>query len=339
KRRGAAGRLSVEQRLRRRAVDALAGRGMHEIVGWSFTDPGLAARARLDDADPRARFVALQNPMSEQQSVMRTTLLGSLLDAARLNVAHGRGDLQLFEQGTVYLRPAEAPDATNGASPRRGGMDHRLPHEHRALGAVLAGRLHPPSWGTPEPPRAGYFAAKGLLEAVFETLRVELGVEPATEPFLHPGRSARVLAGSEGEPLGWIGELHPLVAREHDLEDGAAAFEVDLDRLVRHADAVPTYRDLTSFPALRQDLAVAVPDDVPAAAVLAVVRRAGGDLLADARVFDVYRGEQVGEGRKSLALTLAFRAADRTLSDDDVVPLRDRIVAALQSDLGGELRA
>jgi phenylalanyl-tRNA synthetase beta chain len=339
KRRGAAGRLSTEQRLRRRAVDALVGRGMHEIVGWSFTDPGLARRLRVDDADPRARFVALENPMSEQQSVMRTTLLGSLLDAARLNVSHGRADLQLFEQGAVYLRRDEAPDATNGASPRRGGMDHRLPHEHRALGAVVAGRLHPQTWGTPEPPRAGYFAMKGLLAAVFAALRADLAVEPATEPFLHPGRSARVLAGADGEPIGWIGEVHPLVAREYDLEDGAAAFEVDLDRLVRHADAVPTYRDLTSFPVLRQDLAVAVADDVPAAAVLASVRRAGGDLLADARVFDVYRGAQVGEGRKSLALTLAFRAPDRTLSDDDVAPLRDRIVASLREDLSGELRA
>ena len=142
----------------------------------------------------------------------------------------------------------------------------------------------------------------------------------------------------EGEPVGWIGELHPLVARAWDLES-AAAFEVDLDRLVTHADPTPTYRDLTSFPALRQDLAVAVADDVPAAAVLEVVRRVGGDLLAGARVFDVYRGEQVGEGRKSLALTLEFRADDRTLTDEDVAPLRERMVAALRDDLGGELRA
>jgi len=341
KRRGAAGRLTTEQRLRRRAIDALAGRGLHEIVGWSFTDPGVAQRLRLDAGDPRARFVALENPMSEQQAVMRTTLLGSLLDAARLNAAHGQADLQLFEQGAVYRRRDEGSDGarTNGASPRRGGMDHRLPEEHRSLGALVAGRLHPPSWGTPDPPRAGYFAAKGLLEAVFEALRAPLAVEPATEPFLHPGRSARVLAGDDQEPLGWIGELHPLVAREHDLDDGAAAFELDLDRLVRHAVAVPTYRDLTSFPALRQDLAVAVGDDVPAQAVLDVIRRHGGELLAGARVFDVYTGEQVGPGRKSLALALQFRAPDRTLADDDVAPLRERIVAALHDDLGGELRA
>jgi phenylalanyl-tRNA synthetase beta chain len=340
KRRGAAGRLSREQRLRRRAVDALVGRGLHEIVGWSFTDPGVADRLRLDAADHRRRFVALENPMSEQQSVMRTTLLGSLLDAARLNVSQGQGDLALCEQGTVYEWREDAGAAQqNGGDPRAGGLDHRLPHEHRALGALLAGRLHAPSWGTPEPPRAGFFAVKGCFGALADALRVEWAVEPATEPFLHPGRSARILAGSSEEPVGWIGELHPLVAREYDLGDAAAAFEVDLDRLVTHADAVPTYRDLTSFPALRQDLAVAVSDDVPAAAVLQVVTDAGGDLLADARVFDVYRGAQVGEGRTSLALALQFRAPDRTLSDDDVAPLRDRIVEALKAKLGGELRA
>jgi phenylalanyl-tRNA synthetase beta chain len=338
KRRNAYGRLSTEQRLRRRAVDALAGRGLNEVVGWSFTDPGVADRLRLDRGDPRRRLVGLENPMSEQQSVMRTMLLGSLLDVARLNVAHGQADLRLFEQGAVYAWREDREDR-NGGDPRRGGQDHRLPLEHRALGALLVGRLQPPSWGTGEPPRAGFFAMKAILGAVGDALRVDWTVEPATEPFLHPGRSARILAGGEREPVGWIGELHPLVARAYDLPDEAAAFELDLGRFIRHADAVPTYRDLTSFPALRQDLAVAVSDDVPAEAVVAVVRKAGGKLLADARVFDVYRGAQVGEGRTSLALALQFRAPDRTLADDDIAPVRDKIVAALRDQLGGELRA
>jgi phenylalanyl-tRNA synthetase beta chain len=275
---------------------------------------------------------------------MRTMLLGSLLDVARLNVAHGQADLRLFEQGAVYAWRADREGANggpspNGGDPRRGGQDHRLPLEHRALGALLVGRLHAPSWGTGEPPRAGFFAMKAMLGAVADALRVDWTVESAPEPFLHPGRSARILAGGEREPVGWIGELHPLVARTYDLPDAAAAFELDLGRLVRHADAVPTYRDLTSFPALRQDLAVAVSDDVPAEAVVAVVRKAGGKLLADARVFDVYRGAQVGEGRTSLALALQFRAPDRTLTDDDIAPVREKIVAALRDQLGGELRA
>jgi phenylalanyl-tRNA synthetase beta chain len=319
-RRGSAGRLSTEQRLRRRAVDALVGRGMYETVGWSFTEAGLADRLRLAPDDPRRRFVVLENPMSEDHSVLRTTLVGALLDAARHNAARGRPDLALFEAGTVYL--------DEGA---------QLPHEHRALGGVVAGRLHPQTWGTSEPPRASFFAAKGLLGAALDAIRVRWDVEPAIEPFLHPGRTARVLAG--GEDVGWVGELHPLVARAWDLDHGAALFEVDLDRVLTHADAVPRYVDLTSFPALRMDLSVTLTEDVPAATVLAGVREAGGDLLADARVFDLYHGEQVGEGRKSLALALTFRAPDRTLTDEDVAPLRERIVAALRDGLGGELRA
>jgi phenylalanyl-tRNA synthetase beta chain len=319
KRRGVAGRLSVEQRLRRRAVDALVGRGMHEIVGWSLTEPGVADRLRLGADDPRRRFVVIDNPMSADRSVMRTTLVVSLLDAARHNAARGMRDLALFECGTTYLAR---------------GRD--LPHETRSLGAVLSGRLHEQTWGTPEPSAGDFHAAKGLLEAVFGAVRARMTVERATEPFLHPGRSARVLAG--GEPVGWLGELHPLVAREWDL-DAATLFEIDLGRALSHADVAPQYVDLVSFPALSQDISVTLPDDVPAADVVAVVREAGGSLLADARIFDLYRGDQVGEGRKSLALALSFRAPDRTLTDEDVAPLRERIVAALHGRVGGELRA
>jgi phenylalanyl-tRNA synthetase beta chain len=319
-RRGSAGRLTTNQRLRRRAVDALVGRGMYETMGWSFAEPGLADRLRLDADDPRRRFVVLQNPMSEDQSVLRTTLAGALLDAARRNAARGMSDLALLESGTVYIDNGE-----------------KLPHEYRALGAILTGRLHPQSWGTTEPPRAGFFAAKGLLGAALDAVRVRWEVAPASEPFLHPGRSARVLTG--GEEVGWIGEVHPLVARLWDLDHGAALFEIDLDRALGHADAVPRYVDLTSFPALRLDLAFTLPDDVPAATVLRTVREAGGSLLAAVRVFDLYHGEQVGEGRKSLALALSFRAPDRTLTDESVAPLRDRIVAAVRDGLGGRLRA
>jgi phenylalanyl-tRNA synthetase beta chain len=319
KRRGTAGLLTTNQRLRRRAVDALVGRGMYETVGWSFTDQGLADRLRLEHDDPRRDFVVLENPMSEDQSVLRTTLSGALLDAARHNVARGASDLALFEAGTVFRATGE-----------------KLPHEHRALGGILTGRLQRQTWGTSEPAHTGFFAAKALLGAALDAVRVTWWIEPATEPFLHPGRTARVRAG--GEDVGWIGELHPIVARTWDL-DAAALFEIDLDHALQHAEAVPQYVDLTSFPALHLDLSVNLPEDVPAATVLQAVREAGGALLADVRVFDLYRGEQVGADRKSLALALSFRASDRTLTDEDVAPLRDRIVESLRETLGGELRA
>jgi len=321
KRRGTAGRMPLDARLRRRAVDALVGRGAYEVVGWSFTEPGVADRLRLPEGDPRRSFVALQNPMSEDHSVLRTTVLGSLLDATRHNVARGNADLRLLEQGAVYV-------ARDG---------EQLPHEHRALGALLHGRLAAPSWGDEQAPRkVDFFAAKGLLAAVLDALRVDWSVRAEAQPFLHPGRSATVLAGDEA--VGWVGEVHPLVARAWELDGAVAAFELDLDRVVAHAVAVPYFRDLTSFPPVRQDLAVIVGEDVAADEVLAAVRGAGGKLLDGVRVFDVYRGAQVGEGRKSLALALTFQASDRTLSDEDVAPVREKVVAALAKQVGGELR-
>jgi len=155
---------------------------------------------------------------------------------------------------------------------------------------------------------------------------------PLDEPFLHPGRAAAV-----GD--GFVGELHPLVAEAFELEPGVAVFEVGLDGLRGRPPEEVLYRDVTSFPPLRQDIAVVVSEDVPAGRVVEVVRSAGGEALARVEVFDVYRGPQVGEGRKSLALHLVFQASDRTLTDAEADAVRERIVAALAADVGGELRA
>jgi phenylalanyl-tRNA synthetase beta chain len=337
-RRGATGRLTSEQRLRRRAEDALVGAGLHEVLGWSFAAPDLVERLGLPADDLRRRVVALRNPMSDEQSVLRTTLLGSLLDVVRRNRAREAADVRVWEYGAVYTArvPATAASNGDGARPRVPGLD-RLPDERQHLGALLAGRLRPPTWRDPEPPAADFFAAKGVLGGLLDALRVPWAVEPAREPFLHPGRAARVLAGSERRPAGWVGELHPAVAGAWDLP-AAAGFELDFGVLAAAAVAVPDYEDLISFPAVRQDLAVVVAEAVPAAAVIDVVREAGGPLLRRAEVFDVYRGAQVGEGRASLAVRLEFRAGDRTLTDEEVAGRREGIVAALAERLGGELR-
>jgi phenylalanyl-tRNA synthetase beta chain len=318
-RRGAYGRLSPRQRLRRRALDALVGCGLNEAVGWTFTAPGLLDRLRLPADDPRRQAAVLENPLSEDQSMLRTSLLGSLLDAAAHNSARGMPDLRLFEHGTVF---AGDPATETGV------------HEHQALAILLSGRLRPATWAESSPASADFFAVKGVLEALADALRLQFDCRPCVEPFLHPGRSAEVLCA--GERLGWLGELHPLVARDWGIE-GAGVAELDLDRLLALAASEHTYRDVISFPALSQDLAVVLPDGVAAAQVLGAVRDAAGKLLDEVSVFDVYSGAQVGEGKRSLALSLAFRAGDRTLSDQDVQPLREKIVAAL-GELGGELR-
>ena len=331
---GQAGGLRRDQRLRRRAEDALRDLGFDEIVGWSFTDPGEAGRLRIAAEDPRAQPVVISNPLSEDQSVMRTTLLGSLLDAAQRNQARDAAHIALFESARTYLRPTSDRQGGNRPSALGGGfageMGAPFVEAHR-LGALAVGALTPASWRGGAV-AADFYSLKGVLEGVAARLGVALAFEPAGEPFLHPGRSASVLAG--GAEAGWLGELHPLVCREWDLE-GAAGFEVDLAALVEAASAgEEAFEDVTTFPSVRQDLAVVVPTEVSAAQVRDAVLSGGGELLREAAVFDLFEGEQLGEGRKSLALRLEFRAADRTLTDEEVATQRESIVAALERDRG-----
>jgi phenylalanyl-tRNA synthetase beta chain len=323
-RRGAYGRLSPTQRLRRRAADVLVGRGLYETVGWTFTAPSLHDRLRLPADDPRRRAPVLENPLSEDQALLRTTLLGSLLDVAAYNWARGTADLGLFEMGSSFVLVGE-PDADGTGTGVR---------EHGAIGILLSGRTTPITWGVPDPSKADLFAVKGLLEALGEALSVDLECRAEPQPFLHPGRAAIVLC--EGEAVGWLGELHPLIAREWGIE-GAAVMELDLDALLAKAGGEHAYRDVISYPVLRQDLAVVLPEEVPAGRVLETVRGVAQALLEEVGVFDVYSGPQVGEGKRSLALSLSFRAPDKTLTDEDVEPVREAIVAAL-GELGGELR-
>ncbi len=340
---GRVGGLTRDQRLRRRAEDAMRDLGFDEVVGWSFTDLGQVERLRIPADDPRATPVVIANPLSEDQSVMRTTVLGSLLDVAQRNQAHGATRISLFESARVYLNhPPTGRNSPDGGGfrpvgPLSGGFpgERDAPdHEPHRIGCLAVGPLVVKSWrGGGEP--ADFFALKGTLETLAGQLGSELSFEPVEEPFLYPGRSARVGVG--GEAVGWLGEVHPLVCREWDVE-AAVGFEVDLATLLATASAgEETFEDVTSFPAVNQDIAVVVPIEVSAAVLRAGVLTAAGDLLRSAEVFDLYEGEQVGEGRKSLALRLEFRAPDRTLTDEEVAERRSAIETELER-IGGSLR-
>jgi phenylalanyl-tRNA synthetase beta chain len=264
--------------------------------------------------------VELENPLSADQSLLRSTLLGSLLDTAERNRARGAGPLRLFEAGAVFL-PA--------------GTDS-LPREPQHVAALVSGPVRPASWREPEPPPADFFTAKGILQGLLESLGAGWSVEPGGEPFLHPGRAARILVA--GRPAGWIGELHPLVAAQWDLDQTVAAFELELDVVPEPPTRI--YEDVTSFPEVREDLAVVVADEVSAAQVIEVVRRGGAPLLQSVDVFDVYRNPaRLGEGKVSLALRLSYRAPDRTLTDQEVAGKREQITRALADELGGRVRA
>jgi phenylalanyl-tRNA synthetase beta chain len=330
---GQGGRLSREQALRRRAEDVMRDLGFDGIVSLSLTDPEMTGRLRLRQGDARAAPIRVSNPLSLDHSELRTTLLGSLLDAARYNFARGADRVALAEAGRAYLARGRSP-AGGVLGGEFAGERSAPAFEPQRLAALAAGPLVPPSWGA-ESREADFFAMKGVLEALAYHFRADLELEPEAQPFLHPGRSARVVIGGLG--AGWLGEVHPLVCRGWDLE-GAAAFEIGLAELVAGSPfARETYEDVTTYPAVYQDLAIVVDEDIPAARVRAAVMKGGGELLRSARVFDVYRGEQVGEGRKSLALRLEFRAPDRTLTDAQVAERRSAIEVAI-AELGGSLR-
>ena len=340
---GAVGGLSREQRLRRRAEDALRDLGFDQAVGWSFTDPAESERLRIPADDPRATPVMLANPLSEDQSAMRTTLLGSLLDIAARNTARGASQLALFESTRIYLDQSsmglESPymEGNRPIDPLAGRFagDQPAPflEPHRFAG-IAVGAMTARSWrGGGE--AADFFAVKGVLEALAAQLGTSLEFAPGEEPFLHPGRAAAVSAG--GAPVGWLGEVHPLVCRTWDL-DAAVAFELDAAPLLGAATlGEEHYEDVTTFPAVYQDLAVVVPASIAANEVRAAVLAGGGDLLRAAEVFDLYEGEQLGADHKSLALNLEFRAPDRTLTDEEVADLREAIKAELDA-IGGTLR-
>jgi phenylalanyl-tRNA synthetase beta chain len=298
----AIGKRDPDVRLRNRVIDVLLGAGLSEAVTVAFTDETLADRLRLPPGHPRRDAVRVANPMGADQARLRTLLFPGLLASARRNLDSGRDRVALFEVARVVL-PAPGEE---------------LPHQPVRVAGVIAGR------------DAGYHEMKGTAEALERALRVQLEVAAAPEPFLHPGRSARLGAG------GTLGELHPLVAREFGLEQ-VSLFEIDLAEL-ETPDPTPLYRDVVTYPPVRQDIAVVVAAEVAAAEVLAVIREAGGPLLAGADVFDTYRGEQVGEGRQSVAVHLQFRAADRTLTDAEADAVRETIVTALRERLSGELR-
>jgi phenylalanyl-tRNA synthetase beta chain len=199
----------------------------------------------------------------------------------------------------------------------------------------MTGSVRRETWRDPDPRQADFFTAKGVLKGLLDKLRIPWSVERGSQPFLHPGRAARIRA--RDVEVGWIGEIHPLVAAEWDLDRTVVAFQLDLDALGE--PGTPMYEDLTSFPAVREDLSVVVPEGIASRQVVEVALEAAAPLLERAEVFDVYRDpERIGAGKVSLAIRLTYRAPDRTLTDEEVADRRQAIVEAVERRLDGSIR-
>ncbi len=319
--RGRIGRLTPRQRWIRRIDATMRAVGLNETMTYAFIDPTDLERTRMSLGEEE-RFVEIVNPMSEEQAVMRWSLLPGLLRSVSYNQRRGVFDVHLYEIGTVF-------STSSG---------RKLPREHTAVGGVLTGAWSSQVWSGDSHP-LDFFDGKGVVEALAEDLgSTGLSLRVSELDWLQPGRSAEVLL--DRKAAGWLGEVHPKVAAALGAEPPIVAFELDVDALLDAAHDTRTYTEIPRFPAVTFDVALVVDESVTAERVEQAIRKSGGALLDSVRLFDVYRGKGVPEGSKSLAWALSYRAPDRTLTDDEVRPVHEKLVrkvcAAVNAHLRGE---
>ncbi|QDE97507.1 phenylalanine--tRNA ligase subunit beta [Myxococcus xanthus] len=307
----------------RRMRQALAGAGFDEVVNYSFVAP-----RSLEVLGGAEKPVALLNPLSTEQSVMRTSLLPGLLENLSRSVRHQVEAVAIYETGRAYFQEAEGGQGQRPAA-------REVP---RVAGLVWGLRGGGRSW-THKDARADFYDAKAAVEGLLGALRVE-GVTyvPTGSAAYHPKAVAQVKT-ADGTVLGHVGEVHPRVVKALGLPDGVFVFELDTEPLYAASKLVPAYRSLPRFPAVLRDLAVVVPLELPNDEVRRVILEVGKPLVEDAQVFDVYTGEQIPQGRKNLAYALRYRSSERTLTDVEVNEAHQRIVDEVKQRLGAALRA
>ena len=331
--------LTPEQRRHRRLADDLASAGLTEVLSFPFVGPVDFDRLGLPADDIRRVTAGLLNPLDADRPAMRTTLLPGLLEALSRNISRGSRDLSFFETGQVFLpgdnspRPPAVGVAHRPADAELATLNASLPLQPLHLGAVFAGAVERAGWWGPG--RDGSWAdAVETARRVGARAGVALRVVPAEHAPWHPGRCASIRVGDW--IVGYAGELHPEVIERWGLPPRSAALELDLSALP--APAVPVAPRISPFPPVHLDLALVVPADAKAAEVTAAVVSGGGELLESVRLFDVYTGDRVADGTKSLAFALVVRAPDRTLTAAEALAVRDRAVAAAAERTGASLR-
>jgi phenylalanyl-tRNA synthetase beta chain len=332
--------LTGEQRLRRSVSRALAAAGYLEVLSSVFVSPTVHDAFGLPADDPRRRAARVANPLSDTEPELRTSLLPGLLATLLRNVGRGNRSVALFEMGSVYLPRPDAPPMPRPAVTSRPseeelrGLDAALPDQPRHAGVVLCGDVEPAGWWG-RARVADWSDAVAAARAVAAAARADLEVRNAVYPPWHPGRCAEVRL--DGRVIGHAGELHPRTVAALGLPDRTCAMELDLDALQPPPPAQAPV--LSTFPPVLLDVALVVPDGVPAADVSAALRAGAGPLLESLRLFDVYAdATRVGEGYRSMAFALTFRAPDRTLTVAEAMTFRDEAVARAVSEVGARLR-
>lgn len=290
----------------------LSGAGLDEVMTYSFMSPNSLERLALSDTDPATKAIPILNPLSEDLSLLRTTLLPNLLELLSRNMRRQAAAVHAYEIGSVFL-PESLPLESQ-------------PAERPTLAIGLIGEAVRGGWGTSER-TVDFYDLKGLVEATIETLGVQVSIEPASHPALHPGRSAAVIF--EEQQIGVFGEVHPEVTERFELHQRAYVAELNLEPLLGH-QRTPIAEPIPRHPAIRRDLALLAPDNVPAEKIARIIQRSGEPLLRGIQLFDVYQGAQVPAGYRSLAYSLEWQAAGRTLTDQEIAAVQERILSDLE---------
>ncbi|MGE5557768.1 MAG: phenylalanine--tRNA ligase subunit beta [Bacillota bacterium] len=299
----------------------LKGLGLDEITTYSVVSPKMLERLRIPEDDPLGRTFSLMAPLSEEQAVMRTTMLGSLLETAAYNLKRQADGVAMFEVGRVYL-----------CQERQALADERL-----KIGVVISGGIETPGWTGPAR-KADFYALKGIWEALAGQCRISgFALVPSSHPSFHPGRAADIMIG--GKNAGCFGEIHPLTAAAFELKERTCAMEVDFMSLLNASARELFCRSIPRTPQVSRDLALVVGKEIAAGDLFAAIEKTGGGILEHVLLFDQYTGPQVGEGRKSLAFRLNFRHPDTTLTDTEINNVMEKIVAKLVSSYQAQIRA
>jgi phenylalanyl-tRNA synthetase beta chain len=305
----------------RRAREAMVRAGYAETVNYSFIAPAAWQRLGLEDDDPRRQAVAILNPLTDEQSHLRTTLVPSLLDVVTRNLAYQQQDLRLFEVRPVFAtQPGE-----------------ELPNEKWRLCATLCGQREPEGWAQHREP-VDFFDLKGALEDLLAEFKVTdvTWLAGQNEPFLHPGKSCVVRHGDT--VLGTVGEVHPRVLERWEIDLPVFLCDLDLEALFAVGAGHGGFQPLSRFPQVYRDSAFLVGEDVPVAEVFRVLNLARGRFVEDIVLFDLYRGAGIPEDKKSLAIRVRYRSMDKTLTDDEIQSAHDKLVRSLTRQLKAEIR-
>ena len=317
----AANRKTKMQRAADRARSLLAASGFWEVITYSFMSPQMLQALKLSSSDKRARPLRIHNPLGEEQSFMRTTLIPGLLQAARNNVHRQNLDVKLFEQGRVFLPQA--------------GQD--LPEEVESISGLLSGLREEETWSKPKA-ECDFFDLKGVLETLFDGLGISgyRFLLERGEPFLHPGKACRVEVNEQS--LGVMGEAHPDVEEAFEIRQKIFLFELNFQRLTENINESRFFKPLPRFPAVTRDLALIVDEKIAASELLHTLWQANAGLIADIKIFDLYRGKPIPPGKKSLAFRLKYQREDRTLTDAEVNESHEKIIELVGTRHGAILR-